>query len=81
MNTQTLSILFPDLKNQGSKKIDLRCSLSEDELKKGNIKSDISTLRFIKGDQVNLDLYFGCSILINNEDGDETENEQAKQVK
>ena len=78
MNTQTLSILFPDLKNHGNKKTDLRCSLSQDELKKGKIKSDISTLRFMADDKINLDLYFGCSILIHNGDGEEPANEGAK---
>ena len=52
--------------------------MSQDELKKGKIKSDISTMRFMPGDQVNLDLYFGCSILIYNEDGEDPENEGAK---
>lgn len=80
MNTQVLSLFFPKLKAYGNRKADLRCSLSKDELQKGRIKGDISTIRFMDDNKINLDLHFGCSLLVYGHDEDLPKNEQAQQV-
>lgn len=63
-NTQTLSVFFPDLKKYGQQKADLRCSMSKDQLEKGKIDSELSTVKYMDGDMLHAEMHFGCSILI-----------------
>lgn len=70
-NAQTLSMFFPELKKYGQKKVDLRCSMSKDQLSQGSITSDLSTVKYLEGDTVKADLNFGCSVLLYGTDKDD----------
>lgn len=80
MNTQVLSLFFPKLKSYGNRKADLKCSLSRDELRKGGIQGEISTIRFLDGNKIDLDMHFGCSLLVYGDDQDLPKDEQARDV-
>jgi len=52
-----------------TQKIDFRCGFSKDFLKQGNLEQTVSQVWFKEGNLVEMDLHFGCSIFVFNDNG------------
>eukprot|EP00356_Strombidium_inclinatum_P013346 CAMPEP_0170482128 /NCGR_PEP_ID=MMETSP0208-20121228/2281_1 /TAXON_ID=197538 /ORGANISM="Strombidium inclinatum, Strain S3" /LENGTH=692 /DNA_ID=CAMNT_0010754929 /DNA_START=16 /DNA_END=2091 /DNA_ORIENTATION=- len=66
MTTQVWQFLFPGLKRYSSpERIDFRCGFNKDYLKKGQLEnSKLSQVFFREGNQIDVDLNFGCGLYV-----------------
>ena len=67
MNTSIFKFVFPDLTSKygENKPIDFQCAFSKDFLEQGHLEnSKLSQVYFREGDQIELDINFGCSIYV-----------------
>lgn len=63
MNAQTFSAFFPELRDFGTRRIDLRCALDKQTLRDGELdEMQMSQLKFKDGNIVEADLHFGCAV-------------------
>lgn len=63
MNARTFSPFFPELLQHGTKRLDLKCNLDKQSLLDGQLEElQMSQVRFKDDNKVELDLHFGCSI-------------------
>ena len=63
MSAKVWGVLFPGLGDDGIlSKIDFRCSLNKDYIKKGLGEAKVSQVFLHEGNQVEMDIHFGCGL-------------------
>lgn len=76
MNTKIFSVFFPALEKYKNRRVDLKCALNKEFLNRGHLEDQsISHIKFKDGNQVDVDLHFGCQIMVYDKEGSSNEME------
>lgn len=60
--------------------MDLQCSLNKDQLSQGNLKSELSTVKYLEGNVVKAEVSFGCAVLLHGSAEDDQKDEVDHQL-